>query len=317
MQNIFPSVGYRAYPVWTETSLLARTRGKDIIMTTTPHPAVTLRNGITLPALGMGTWRMGDEAPRRADEIRSLQSGLDAGLRIIDTAEMYGHGRSEGVVGEALRGRRDRAFLISKVLPQNASSKGTVEACERSLKHLGTDHLDLYLLHWPGAIPFTETLYAFETLKERGLIRDWGVSNFNTADMDDLAELGAYPLVNQILYSLEYRGTEHDLLPRDEKARITSMAYCPIGQGGDLLHHPTLRAIAPRHETSLGPATTAQIALSWVLHRRNMIAIPKAATPHHQALNIAAQEIRLSRKDLAALDEAFPPPRRKEPLAVI
>ncbi|MPV99493.1 aldo/keto reductase [Bombella apis] len=286
-------------------------------MTTTPYPTVTLRNGITLPALGMGTWRMGDDAAQRAHEVHSLQSGLDSGLRIIDTAEMYGHGRSEEVVGEALRGRRDQAFLISKVLPGNATSRGTIEACERSLRHLNTDHLDLYLLHWPGSTPFTETLYAFETLKERGLIRDWGVSNFDTADMNDLAELGAYPLVNQILYSLEYRGTEYDLLPRDEQAHITSMAYCPIGQGGELLHHPALRAIAHQHETSLGRATPAQIALAWVLRRRNMIAIPKAGTPHHQALNIAAQEIRLSHDDLAALDEAFPPPDGKETLAVI
>lgn len=286
-------------------------------MTTASHPTVTLRNGITLPALGMGTWRMGDDPTQRAHEIRSLQSGLDAGLRIIDTAEMYGHGRSEGVIGEALRGRRDQAFLISKALPQHASYKDMLTACERSLKHLGTDHLDLYLLHWPSVIPFSETLYAFETLRERGLIKDWGVSNFDTDDMDELAEQGAYPLVNQILYSLEYRGTEYDLLPRDEQAHITSMAYCPIGQGGDLLHHPVLRAIAREHKTSLGHATPAQIALAWVLRRKNMIAIPKAATPHHQALNIAAQEIRLSHDDLAALDDAFPPPSCKDALAVI
>ncbi len=286
-------------------------------MTTSSHPTVTLNNGITLPALGMGTWRMGDSATRRADEIRSLQSGLEAGLRIIDTAEMYGHGRSEGVIGEALQGRRDQAFLISKVLPQNASYKGTLAACERSLKYLNTDHLDLYLLHWPGSVPFEETLRAFETLKERGLIGDWGVSNFDTADMDELADMGACPLVNQILYSLEYRGTEYDLLPRDEQAHVTSMAYCPIGQGGDLLRHPTLQVIARQHETSLGPATPAQIALAWVLRRRNMIAIPKASTPQHQALNIAAQDIQLTKADLKALDDAFPPPRSKESLAVI
>lgn len=286
-------------------------------MVTTSYPTVTLRNGITLPALGMGTWRMGDDIGQRDHEIRSLQIGLDAGLRIIDTAEMYGHGRSEGVIGEALRGRREQAFLISKVLPHNASYKGTIAACERSLKHLGTDHLDLYLLHWPGIIPFSETLYAFETLRERGLIKDWGVSNFDTDDMDELAEQGAYPLVNQILYSLEYRGTEYDLLPRDERAHITSMAYCPIGQGGELLHHPVLRAIARTYETSLGNATPAQIALAWVLRRKNMIAIPKASTPHHQALNIAAQEIRLSHDDLTALDDAFPPPTCKDALAVI
>lgn len=286
-------------------------------MTTTSHPTVTLRNGITLPALGMGTWRMGDDPAQRAHEVRSLQIGLDAGLKIIDTAEMYGHGRSENVVGEALRGRRNQAFLISKVLPQHASYNDMLKACERSLKHLGTDYLDLYLLHWRSTIPFNETLYAFETLRERGLIRDWGVSNFDTNDMNELADFGAYPLVNQILYSLEYRGTEYDLLPRDEEAHITNMAYCPIGQGGDLLHHPILRAIAHEHKTSVGHATPAQIALAWVLRRSNMIAIPKAATPHHQALNIAAQEIRLTQGDLNALDDAFPPPSVKEALAVI
>ncbi|PHI96812.1 oxidoreductase [Parasaccharibacter apium] len=285
-------------------------------MTTPSAPTITL-NGTSLPALGMGTWRMGDNPAHRADEIRSLQMGLEAGLNIIDTAEMYGQGRAEAVIGEAINGRRDKAFLISKVLPSHASYKGTQEACERSLRHLNTDYLDLYLLHWPSAIPFEETHRAFETLKKRGLIGGWGVSNFDTEDMKTLLAHKFRPAVNQILYSLDYRGTEYDLLPHDETAHIVSMAYCPIGQGGALLKHPLLHEIAQQHETTHGPATPAQIALAWVLRRQNMIAIPKAGTPHHQALNLAAQEIILTQADLQALDAAFPPPHRKMPLAVI
>lgn len=280
-------------------------------------PTITLRDGTSIPRLGMGTWRMGDDPARRKDEVRSLQEGLDSGLRLIDTAEMYGSGRSESVVGEAIRGRRDDVYLVSKVLPSNADYNGTIKACKRSLSYLQTDSLDLYLLHWRSSTPLEETIGAFETLQKEGLIKRWGVSNFDTDDMNTLDRINPQAMVNQILYSLIYRGTEYDLQERDARHHIASMAYCPLGQGGAFLKNTTLVQIAQQHETSLGPATPAQIALAWVLRRPNVIPIPKAATPHHQHYNRAATEIQLTEADLAALDRAFPPPRHKEPLAVI
>lgn len=280
-------------------------------------PTITLRNGLTIPRLGMGTWRMGDTPSRRRDEVRSLQEGLNSGLRLIDTAEMYGHGRSESVVGEAIQGRRDDVYLVSKVLPSNASYHDTIAACKRSLSFLKTDALDLYLLHWRSGTPLAETVDAFHTLQRDGLIKGWGVSNFDTNDMDELDRVSPEAVVNQILYSLIYRGTEYDLQKRDAHHQVTTMAYCPLGQGGELLTHPALLQLAQHHETSLGPATPAQIALAWVLRSPTVIPIPKAATPHHQKENIAATEIRLSQEELDTLDRAFPPPQSKEPLAVI
>ncbi|MBF0888526.1 MULTISPECIES: aldo/keto reductase [Gluconobacter] len=278
---------------------------------------VTLRNGVTVPALGMGTWNIGDSASRRSSEIESLRKGLEAGLRVIDTAEMYGNGRSEDLVGEAIADVREEVYLVSKVVPSNASYDGVHKACRRSLKHLDTDWLDLYLLHWHGGTQLEETIRAFEDLKDEGLIRGWGVSNFDVDDMEEIESLSENCLVNQVLYNLEHRGTEFDLLDHDLKSGTVTMAYSPLGQGGELLEHPALKEVASRHETSLGPADPAQIALAWVLRRPNVLAIPKAASETHVAGNLASLEISLTDADLKTLDGAFPSPKRKLSLAMI
>lgn len=278
-----------------------------------------LRNGIVLPSLGMGTWNMGDRSDRRREEIESLRTGIEHGLKVVDTAEMYGNGRSESLVGDALEGIRDKAYLVTKVLPSNASRKGIPEACRNSLRRLKTDHIDLYLLHWSGSYPLSETIEAFEKLRDEGLIRDWGVSNFDVKDMDKLFATsgGDRCLANQILYSLEHRGVEFDLLGQDQKRQVTTMAYSPIGQGAELLRNPVLVEIAKTCETDAGPATPAQVALAWVLRQPNLIAIPKASTVKHQRLNEAAQTLKLSDEVLARLDQAFAPPRHHVPLEVI
>ncbi|MBN3867320.1 aldo/keto reductase [Gluconobacter kondonii] len=278
---------------------------------------VTLRNGVTVPALGMGTWNIGDSASRRSSEIESLRKGLEAGLRVIDTAEMYGDGRSEDLVGEAIADVREDVYLVSKIVPSNASYDGVYKACQRSLEHLETEWLDLYLLHWHGGTPLEETVQAFEDLKDEGLIRGWGVSNFDVEDMEEIESLSENCLVNQILYNLEHRGTEFDLLDHDLKSGTVTMAYSPLGQGGELLEHPALKEVASRHETSLGPADPAQIALAWVLRRPNVLAIPKAASEKHVAGNLASLEISLTDADLKTLDSAFPSPKRKLSLAMI
>ena len=278
---------------------------------------VTLRNGVTVPALGMGTWNIGDSASRRSSEIESLRKGLEAGLRVIDTAEMYGDGRSEDLVGEAISDVREDVYLVSKIVPSNASYDGVYKACQRSLEHLETEWLDLYLLHWHGGTPLEETVQAFEDLKDEGLIRGWGVSNFDVEDMEEIESLSENCLVNQILYNLEHRGTEFDLLDHDLKSGTVTMAYSPLGQGGELLEHPALKEVASRHETSLGPADPAQIALAWVLRRPNVLAIPKAASEKHVAGNLASLEISLTDADLKTLDSAFPSPKRKLSLAMI
>ncbi|BCK76739.1 aldo/keto reductase [Acetobacter aceti NRIC 0242] len=280
---------------------------------------VRFRNGVEVPALGMGTWNMGDDVSLRSDEISSLQAGLDAGLRVIDTAEMYGNGRSESVVGEAIEKRRSDVFLVSKVLPSNASAKGVVRSCTDSLKRLRTDYMDLYLLHWQGSVPLEETFEAFEKLRDRGMIGSWGVSNFDTADMKEVEQTsqGENCVANQVLYSLSHRGIEFDLLAEDHDRQVVTMAYSPLGQGGGMLKDNVLAKIAQQHSTSLGPATPAQIALAWVLRQSSLIAIPKAGSKKHLLENIAAQEIRLTDDDLAALDKAFPPPKKKVPLEVI
>ena len=268
--------------------------------------------GTTVPALGMGTWNIGDSGAKRAAEIAALRAGLDAGLRVIDTAEMYGSGRSESLVGEAIAGRRDEVYLVTKVLPSNASTAGVQKACEASLKRLGTDRVELYLLHWVGGVPLSATVEGFERLRERGLIGAWGVSNFDVDDMESLEEVSSDCAANQILYSLEYRGTEYDLLERDREAGVVTMAYSPLGQGGDLLDHPALAKIADRYD-----AKPAQVALAWVLRRDNMLAIPKAGTVAHQLDNIAATRLTLDEDDLAELDRAFAPPTRKRHLAML
>ncbi|WP_439657988.1 aldo/keto reductase [Lentzea sp. HUAS TT2] len=272
---------------------------------------VLLPSGETVPALGMGTWKMAEDRDRRADEIDALRTGLDLGLTLVDTAEMYGSGASETLVGEAVAGRRDEVFLVSKVLPSNASAAGTVRACEASLRRLGTDRLDLYLLHWRGGIPLAETVEGFAALQAAGKIRHWGVSNL---DLDDMLELTALPgscQTNQILYNLSRRGPEHDLLPWHASTGIPVMAYSPVEQGR-LLGSPALATVAARHD-----ATPAQVALAWVLRLPYVNAIPKAGTAEHVRENAGALELELTTEDLSELDRAFPPPAGPSPLAML
>lgn len=272
-----------------------------------------LPSGEAVPVLGQGTWAMGENPERRQNEIDALRCGLEHGMRLIDTAEMYGEGASEELVGEAIRGRRDEVFLVSKVMPHNASRRGTVAACEHSLRRLGTDHIDLYLLHWRGQFPLAQTVAAFEELVGAGKIRHWGVSNLDVDDMEELAGLRGGPAVatDQVLYNLMRRGIEYDLLPWCAQRGIPVMAYSPLEQNR-VLAEPALRQIAERHA-----ATPAQIALAWVLRNDRVIAIPKAATPAHVEQNRSALDIVLSEQDLAALDRAFPPPTRKRVLEMI
>lgn len=270
---------------------------------------VTLANE-KLPAIGQGTWRMGERAAERPAEVRALRQGVELGMTLIDTAEMYGEGGAEVVVGEALHGIRDQVFLVSKVYPHNASRRGAIEACERSLRRLGTETLDLYLLHWRGQYPLEDTVAAFEQLREQGKIRHWGVSNF---DLDDMHELNNPACAtNQVLYSLEERGVGFDLLPWCQKQGMPLMAYCPVGQGGRMLADVTLLQIAERRN-----ATPAQVALAWLVQQQGVLAIPKAVTPEHVRDNAAALNLTLETSDLRALDGVFPPPTRKRPLAMV
>ncbi|MCC6204856.1 MAG: aldo/keto reductase [Hyphomicrobiales bacterium] len=277
-------------------------------MRTTSLPA-----GEMVPVLGQGTWNMGDDSRRRRDEANALRLGIDLGMTLIDTAEMYANGGSEEVVREAISGRRDRIFLVSKVLPSNASRRGVEAACERSLKRLGTDRIDLYLLHWRGGVPLSETVEAFETLKAAGKIRHWGVSNFDTDDMEELEALpaGRNVQTNQVLYNLTRRGIEFDLLPWSRERGIPTMAYSPVEQGA-LGGDRRLKAIAERHG-----ATPAQIALAWVMRDDGVIAIPKASRQEHVRDNRAALDIRMTPRDLTDLDAVFPPPSRKRGLEMI
>ncbi len=271
---------------------------------------VTFPSGASVPALGQGTWYMGDSRARRADELAALRRGIDLGMTLIDTAEMYGGGAAEDLVGEAIRGRRDEVFLVSKVLPSNADSRGTVDACRASLRRLGTDHLDLYLLHWRGGIPLAETVEALEGLVGDGSIGAWGVSNLDVDDLDDLPA-GDLPETNQILYNLTRRGPEYDLLPWCRERSVPVMAYSPLEQGR-LLGHPALESVAEAHG-----ATPLQVALAWVLRDDDVIAIPKASTVAHVEENHAALGIALTETDLRALDAAFPGPVRKQPLDML
>jgi diketogulonate reductase-like aldo/keto reductase len=272
-----------------------------------------LPSGDIVPILGQGTWNMGDDKRRRSDEASALRLGIDLGMTLIDTAEMYASGGAEEVVREAIDGRRDEVFIVSKVLPSNASRRGVETACEKSLKRLGTDRIDLYLLHWRGGVPLAETVEAFEALKTAGKIRHWGVSNFDTDDMEELEALPAGKGVqtNQVLYNLARRGIEFDLVPWCRERRIPIMAYSPVDQGS-LGDDRRLAAIAARHD-----ATPAQIALAWMLQGDGIIAIPKASRPEHVRQNRAALDIRLSPDDLKELDKAFPPPTRKRSLEMI
>lgn len=268
----------------------------------------------TVPVIGQGTWHMGEDRHQFEAEVSALQLGIDLGLTLIDTAEMYGEGGAEEVVGQAIAGRRDEVMLVSKVYPHNASRAGIPAACERSLKRMKTDYIDLYMLHWAGQYPLEETVEAFERLREAGKIGRWGVSNF---DVSDLLELDALGLgggcaTNQVLYNPEERGIEYDLLPWMQTARMPLMAYCPIGQAGNLLMNPAILEVAERHD-----ATPAQISLAWVLRQDGVIAIPKAVTPHHLELNAAAVEIELSIEDELLIDSSWPAPLRKTRLSMV
>lgn len=273
----------------------------------------TLPSGEEVPVLGQGTWGFGEERARRDGEIDALRAGIDLGMTLIDTAEMYGDGAAEEVVGQALAGRRDQTFIVDKVLPHHATRNGTVEACENSLRRLKTDRIDLYLLHWRGPHPLAGTLAGFEALQRAGKIRHWGVSNFDVADMEQVVKLagGATCATNQVLYNLTRRGIEYDLLPWCEQRRIPLMAYSPLEQGR-LMTDPAIGRIAAARRL-----TPAQIALAWVLRRDGLIAIPKSSTPGHVEHNRAALDLRLTAEELAALDQAFPPPTRKMPLEMI
>jgi diketogulonate reductase-like aldo/keto reductase len=274
-------------------------------------PRVRLPDGAMVPALGQGTWRMGERGDRKA-EAAALRLGLDLGMTLLDTAEMYGDGGAEEVVAEAIAGRRDEVFLVSKVYPHNASRSKLPRALDASLRRLKVERLDLYLLHWRGSVPLAETVEAMEKARAAGKIARWGVSNL---DVDDLEELGPALrdcATDQVLWNLEARGVEFDLLPFCARHGMPVMAYSPVGQGGALLSHKALRAVAARHG-----ATTAQVALAFILRQPTVIAIPKASDPTHVRQNAAAAALRLAPQDLAELDAAFPPPRRKRPLEML
>lgn len=276
-------------------------------------PTVTLPSGVSVPALGLGTWNMGEDSRKANAEIESLKRGLDLGMTLIDTAEMYAEGGAEKITGAAIAGRRDEVFLVSKVYPWNASRQGVIDACERSLKRLRTDRLDLYLLHWRGEHPLAETVAGFEELRRAGKIGAWGVSNFDVADMEELMIVpsGKNCAANQVLYNLSRRGVEYDLLPWCQQREIAIMAYSPIEQGR-LVRNDTLIHISKAYQ-----ATPAQVALAFLLEREGVIAIPKSANPDRVAENAAAAELEISDEDWAALDAAFPPPTEKRPLAMI
>jgi diketogulonate reductase-like aldo/keto reductase len=278
---------------------------------------LTLPSGSTLPILGQGTWNMGEDPAARAAEVAALRLGLELGVNLIDTAEMYGEGGAEEVVGEAIAGRRDEVVLVSKVYPHNADRAGVIAACERSLKRLGTDRLDLYLLHWRGRVPLDETLEAFGRLRDAGKILDYGVSNFDTDDMQEAAALpgGDAIATNQVLYNLAQRGIEWDLLPWCRARGMPVMAYSPLesspSEQRGLLGNAGLRAVAGRHGV-----TPAQVALAWLLHQDGVVTIPKAVKPEHVRVNRAALDIALQPEDLADLNAAFTPPKRRQPLAM-
>jgi len=274
---------------------------------------VTLPCGESVPAFGMGAWNIGDDPATRAEEIALLRLGLDLGARLIDTAEMYGDGRSEELIAQAVAGRRDEVFLVSKVYPHNASAKGAIAACERSLRRLGTDRIDLYLLHWRGTVPLAETLQAFTRLKEAGKIRHYGVSNLDLADMQELwrSPGGDAVQTNQLLYNLTRRGIEWDLLPWLRQRRVPVMAYSPIEQGR-LVGNRKLAAYAARHGL-----TPAQAALAWLLARDDVIVIPKTGRRERLKENLGALEHALTAAQLAELDGLFAPPKGASPLQML
>ena len=277
-------------------------------------PTVRLPDGTLVPALGQGTWHMGESRGRVAEEVAALRYGIELGMTLIDTAELYGNGGAEQVVAQAIDGQRDRIFLVSKIHPQHASAAGVAKACAASLARLGTDRIDLYLLHWRGSHPIAATVAAFERLREAGDIRYWGVSNFDAEDMAEVVGLpgGNACASNQVLYNPEQRGIEFDLMPWCRARSIPIMAYTPLGQAGRLLRSPALAAVARRHGV-----TPAQVAVAWSMRDGNSISIPKAVGREHVRENAAAVEIRLSAEDLAEIDAAHPPPRRRQALGML
>ena len=274
---------------------------------------LNLPSGQSIPVLGMGTWQMGENAKNRQSEINALRHGLDLGLSLIDTAEMYGEGGAEEVIAHAIAHCRASVFLVSKVYPHNASKRGAIAACDRSLKRLKTDYLDLYLLHWRGSIPLAETLEAFETLQQAGKIRSYGVSNFDVEDMEEASQhkVGKTIATNQVLYNLMRRGIEWNLLPWCRQRNIPIMAYSPIEQGR-LLNDRTLKTIAQERGV-----TAAQVAIAWLLHQDNVIVIPKSSRIDHVEQNYAALDLKLSAEELATLDAAFPPPTKPVSLEML
>ncbi len=276
---------------------------------------VTLPGGETVPALGQGTWYMGERRADAAGEADALRLGIDLGMTLIDTAEMYANGGAETVVAQAIAGQRDKVFIVSKVLPSNASRTGTIAACERSLKRLGTEPIDLYLLHWRGGHPVAETVAAFDTLRAAGKIRYWGVSNLDTDDMEELTGVpgGGACASNQVLYHVGSRGIEYDLLPWCERHGMPVMAYSPLGHDvRRLLRSQALQAVAVRHD-----ATPAQVAIAWTMRGGHAISIPKAADPDHVRQNAAAVDLVLTSADLAEIDAAHPAPRSKRSLDIL
>ena len=286
---------------------------------------IELPDGERVPALGQGTWRMGENKSARADEVAALRLGIDLGMTLIDTAEMYGDGEAEKVVADAIDGQRDRVFVVTKVYPHNASRTELPKACERSLKRLRIEVIDLYLLHWRGDIPLEETVETFEKLRDAGKIRRWGVSNFDLDDMKDLNDEKKRSVcsANQVLYNLEHRAIEFDLLPWSQKKKIPIMAYSPVGHGRGLLKNETLKKIAKRHDATCRAGasregwTSAQIALAWVLREVGVIAIPKASNEKHVRENARSAEIKLTKEDLTEIDREFPAPKSKRPLPML
>lgn len=279
---------------------------------------VTFSDNIVLPAVGQGTWYMGEKASLRHQEVDALRAGIERGLTLIDTAEMYADGGAEEVVGEAIKGQRDKVFLVFKVYPWNAGEHKGIAACDASLRRLGTDYIDLYLLHWRGNYPLAETVRLMETLQQQGKIGRWGVSNL---DYDDMAALWQTPggracATNQVLYHLASRGIEYDLLSWCQQQAMPVMAYCPLAQAGrlrsGLFNHPVVNALAKEHNV-----TAAQVLLAWVIRHPGVIAIPKASSIAHVEENAGALEITLSAEAIRQLDAAFPAPKQKTALDVV
>lgn len=291
----------------------AADNGSGLFLTGVTLREISLPSGEAVPVLGIGTWGMGENPSTAPRETAAIHAALDLGMSVVDTAEMYGNGAAEELVGRALAARRKEAFLITKVLPHHATLRGTIDTCEGSLRRLGTDIIDLYLLHWRGVVPLAETLEAFERLQEAGKIRHWGVSNLDVADMEELMRLpgGRKVATNQVLYNLTRRGIEFDLLPRCGDGGIPVMAYSPLEQGR-MLNDPVLVRIATEHGVS-----PAQIALAWVLRHPLVLAIPKASSPHHVQECQRALDVQLAPHDLADLDRAHPPPTHKRVLEMI